>query len=93
MIRVLFFFMVLAPADNSPPLGRASADEGDVLARSRMLSRLLHSSRGIAAAVIGDIRPDHSLTVSDADQTLEFFDLQQGLTGFRNGHARRHHYA
>lgn len=58
-------------------------------AQERQLLNSFHE-RGIAAAVIGDIRPGHSLTVSDTNETLEFFNLQQGLTGFTRGHARSH---
>ncbi len=49
--------------------------------------------RNIAAAVIGDIRPGHSLTVTDPIQTSEFYDLKQGLTGFRADEPRRERYA
>jgi AIR synthase-related protein len=49
--------------------------------------------RNIAAAVIGDIRSGHSLTVTDQKQTSEFYDLKQGLTGFRADESRRERYA
>jgi len=49
--------------------------------------------RGVAAATIGDIRPGNSLTVSDEVHSLEFFNLQHGLTGFSANESRRTHYA